>query len=151
MQIDELRITKVREYLIGIINEIVDNPEYSINAYMLANEPNNYSLDKIPTENVVVEKWITGKEFHKDVYSFRSRMNYSQETITNLENVGFYEIFEAIIKSNNEQGILPNIEGIRKIECLNSGSMTNAETNTAEFDIQIQIEYEYLGMIVPSL
>ena len=43
---------------------------------------------------------------------------------------------------NNEKGILPNIKGIQSIQCLNCGSMNNANTNTAEFDIQIQITYK---------
>jgi hypothetical protein len=36
---------------------------------------------------------------------------------------------------------LPDIEGIESIECLNAGTMVSANTNTAEFDIQIQIIY----------
>ena len=56
--------------------------------------------------------------------------------------MGFFEIFEKLISSNNEKGILPNIEGIQSIQCLNCASMTNANTNTAEFDIQLQIEYK---------
>ena len=43
---------------------------------------------------------------------------------------------------NNENGVLPQIEGIESIQCLNCGTMNNAEKNTAEFDIQIQITYE---------
>ena len=108
---------------------------------MLSNEPNNYSLDKIPTSSTV-EEWITGTKIYRDVYSFRSRVGYSQDTIENLINVGFFEIFEKLISSNNEKGILPNIEGIQSIQCLNCGSMNNANTNTAEFDIQIQITYK---------
>ena len=108
---------------------------------MLSNEPNNYSLDKIPTSSTV-ETWITGTKVCRDVYSFRSRVGYSQDTIENLINVGFFEIFEKLISSNNEKGILPNIEGIQSIQCLNCGSMNNANTNTAEFDIQIQITYK---------
>ena len=76
-----------------------------------------------------------------DVYSFRSRKLYSQDTINNLKNIGFFEQFENKIKSNNEEGILPNIDGIESIECLNCGTMNNADGNTAEFDIQIQITY----------
>ena len=45
------------------------------------------------------------------------------------------------IKSNNENGILPEIDGIEKIECLNCGTMKNAQANTSEFDIQLQITY----------
>ena len=138
---DELRITKLRTYLFSIIDTLLTDNKYQINANMLSNEPNNYSLDKIPTSSTV-EEWITGTRICRDVYSFRSRVGYSQDTIDNLINVGFFEIFEKIISSNNEEGILPEIKGIQSIQCLNCGSMNNANTNTAEFDIQIQITYK---------
>lgn len=141
MDVNETRIAKLRLYLFDIIDNIVTDTKYNINANMLSNDINNYSLDKIPTATIV-EEWITGEKICKDVFSFRSRMGYSQDTINNLTNIGFFEIFEAIIDSNNNEGILPDIEGIRNIKCLNCGSMNNATTNTAEFDIQIQIEYK---------
>ena len=141
VKVEDLRITKLRTYLLSIIDVLVTNKKYQINANMLSNEPNNYSLDKIPTSSTV-EEWITGTKICRDVYSFRSRVGYSQDTIENLINVGFFEIFEKLISSNNEKGILPNIEGIQSIQCLNCGSMTNANTNTAEFDIQLQITYK---------
>lgn len=141
VKVEDLRITKLRTYLLSIIDVLVTNKKYQINANMLSNEPNNYSLDKIPTSSTV-EEWITGTKICRDVYSFRSRVGYSQDTIENLINVGFFEIFEKLISSNNEKGILPDIEGIQSIQCLNCGSMNNANTNTAEFDIQLQIEYK---------
>lgn len=141
VKVEDLRITKLRTYLLLIIDVLVTNKKYQINANMLSNEPNNYSLDKIPTSSTV-EAWITGTKICRDVYSFRSRVGYSQDTIENLINVGFFEIFEKLISSNNEKGILPDIEGIQSIQCLNCGSMNNANTNTAEFDIQIQITYK---------
>lgn len=141
VKVEDLRITKLRTYLLSIIDVLVTNKKYQINANMLSNEPNNYSLDKIPASSTV-EEWITGTRICRDVYSFRSRVGYSQDTIDNLINVGFFEIFEKLISSNNEKGILPDIEGIQSIQCLNCGSMTNANTNTAEFDIQLQIEYK---------
>ncbi len=141
VKVEDLRITKLRTYLLSIIDVLVTNKKYQINANMLSNEPNNYSLDKIPTSSTV-EAWITGTKICRDVYSFRSRVGYSQDTIENLINVGFFEIFEKLISSNNEKGILPDIEGIQSIQCLNCGSMNNANTNTAEFDIQIQITYK---------
>ena len=144
VKVEDLRITKLRTYLLSIIDVLVTNKKYQINANMLSNEPNNYSLDRIPTPSTeeATEKWIIGTKICRDVYSFRSRVGYSQDTIENLINVGFFEIFEKLISSNNEKGILPNIEGIQSIQCLNCGSMNNANTNTAEFDIQIQITYK---------
>lgn len=140
MEYKDTRISKLRTYLFSIIDTLTTDKSYQINANMLDNDINNYSLDKIPTSSTV-EKWVNGVEIHRDVYSFRSRMAYSQDTINNLLNIGFFEKFESIIKSNNKKGILPNITGIQSIECLNCGTMNSADTNTAEFDIQLQITY----------
>ena len=140
IEVNNLRITKLREYLISVISEIKETYE-QINVGFLSNEINNYSLAKIPTSKVV-ENWIIGETVYKEIYSFRSRMNYSADVMDNLENIGFFEIFESKIKQKNINNELPNIEGIQSIECLNCGSMNNANTNTAEFDIQIQIEYK---------
>ena len=137
---EEYRISKLRLYLFTIIDALTSSNNSQINADMLSNDINNYSLDKIPTASTI-ERWITGDEIHRDVYSFRSRMAYSQDTINNLENIGFFEKFEKIIRNNNEAQILPDIDGIESIECLNCGTLINANTNSAEFDIQIQITY----------
>lgn len=138
---NDLRITKLREYLLNVIDTLLTDKTYQINANMLEANVNNYSLDKIPIEPQV-ETWITGDEIHRDVYSFRSRNNYSQDTLNNLLNVGFFEKFEKIIRANNKAGVLPEIAGIEEIKCLNCASMSNATTNTAEFDIQIEIDYK---------
>lgn len=140
MKIDNTRIDKLREYLCEVIVSITKNKNSKINADMLSKNVNNYSLDKIPTASVT-ERWITGVEKHRDVYSFRSRKEYSVNEINNLQNIGFFEIFEKTINSNNKKGILPKINGIESIECLNCGAMQRADTNTAIFDIQIQIIY----------
>ena len=140
MEIDNLRITKLRTYLFGIIEDL--NEQYKqINVNFLSDDINNYSLDRIPTDTEV-EQWIIGQIKHKDVYSFRSRMGYSPDVMSNISNIGFYEQLEQTIKENNENGILPDIEGIESIECLNSGTMvSNDDGKTAEFDIQVQITY----------
>ena len=133
------RISKLREYLFEIINTLTKNSNYQISADFLG-KVGDYSLDKIPTDTGV-ENWIIGIEKKKDVYSFRSRKSYSQDTLNNLKNIGFFEDFESIIKSNNDEGVLPDIEGIESIECLNCGTLNNVDGTQATFDIQIQITY----------
>lgn len=141
MEVNDLRISKLRNYLFEILNTLTTNSNYQINANMLSNKVGDYSLDKIPTDTEV-EKWITGIVKRRDVYSFRSRKSYSQDTINNLRNIGFFEDFESKIKSNNRKGVLPDINGIESIECLNCGTMiSNDDGKTATFDIQIQIIY----------
>lgn len=137
----DYRISKLREYLFSVIDGMTNNNKYQINANMLSNKIDDYSLDKIPTATEV-EGWVIGISKRKDVYSFRSRKEYSQDTINNLRNIGFFEEFEKIIKSNNDKGILPEIENIESIECLNCGTLiSNDDGNSAIFEIQIQITY----------
>lgn len=134
------RIAKLRDYLFDIINTLTSNRQYQINADMLSNKVDDFSLDKIPT-NPEAEKWIIGIAKKKDVYSFRSRKAYSQDTINNLNNIGFFEEFENIIKANNDEGILPQIDNIESIECLNCGTLLTTNGTSAIFNIQIQITY----------
>lgn len=136
------RISKLRDYLFEIINTLTTNRNYQINANFLSNKVDDYSLDKIPTESTV-EPYITGGGLYRDVYSFRSRKSYENGIVTNLKNMGFFEQFEKAIKTNNDEGNLPDIDGIESIVCLNPFTMVkNDDGKTATFDIQIQIEYE---------
>ena len=133
------RISELRNYLFEVINTLIEDRNYQINANFLG-DVGDFSLDKIPTASTV-QKWVIGKEIHRDVYSFRSRKFYSQDTITNLNNIGFFEDFEYAIKDNNKKGVLPNIENIESIECLNCGTVDSIDGSEATFDIQIQITY----------
>lgn len=139
MEVNDYRISKLRMYLFEIINTLTENRNYQISADFLGGI-DDFSLDKIPVQQEV-EKWVVGVEIHRDVYSFRSRKAYSQDTLNNLKNIGFFEEFENKIKSNNDEGILPDINNIESIECLNPGTLNSVDGNRATFDIQIQITY----------
>lgn len=139
MEIDNLRINKLRAYLMDVISEIVDSYK-QLNIDFLSKDAGNFSLDKIPMQKVI-ESWIVGSNLCQDTYSFRSRMNYSADVINNMKNIGFFETFEKKIYDRNKNRTLPDIDGIESIECLNCGSVNNANTNTAELDIQIRITY----------
>lgn len=141
VDVENTRIAKLGKYLETILEEL--NSKYKkINADFLGIDVNNYSLDKIPTTSIV-ERWITGYEIHRDVYSFRSRNPYSSNRLNNLKNIGFFEEFQKVINSNNDNGILPKIDNIESIECLNQGTFNYADKSmkTAVFDIQLQIIY----------
>ena len=141
IDVNNTRIAKLGKYLETILEEL--NSKYKkINADFLGIEVNNYSLDKIPTASEV-ETWLTGTKICRDVYSFRSRNPYSSDRLSNLKNIGFFESFQRIIISNNDEGILPNIDRIISIECLNQGTFNYADESmkTAVFDIQLQIVY----------
>lgn len=142
IDVGNTRIAKLGKYLETILEEL--NSKYKkINADFLGIEINNYSLDKIPTASTIEED-ITGTRICRDVYSFRSRNPYSSDRLNNLKNIGFFEEFESIIKSNNDEGILPEIDGIENIVCLNTGTLNYVDESlkAAVFDIQLQITYE---------
>ena len=141
IDVNNTRIAKLGEYLETILEEL--NSKYKkINADFLGIDVNNYSLDKIPTASEV-ETWLTGTKICRDVYSFRSRNAYSSDRLSNLKNIGFFETFQKVINSNNDNGILPDIDNIESIECLNQGTFNSADASgkTAVFDIQLQIIY----------
>lgn len=142
IDVENTRIAKLGEYLETIL-ETLNSKYKKINADFLGIEVNNYSLDKIPTASVV-EPYVAGGRLCRDVYSFRSRNPYSSERLSNLKNIGFFENFQRIIISNNDEGILLKIDRIISIECLNQGTLNYVDESmkTAVFDIQIQIEYE---------
>lgn len=142
IKVEQLRITKLKEYLLKVINEIAISRNFNVDA--LPKETETYSLDKIPTDSTI-DRWITGIEIHRDVFMLRSNRNYSYKEIDNLKNIGFFEIFEQKIFDNNSKGILPDIDRIESIECLDCGAIKSVETNTAEFGIQIQITYRIGG------
>ena len=141
IDVNNTRIAKLGKYLETILEEL-NNKYKKINADFLGIEVNNYSLDKIPTASEV-ETWLTGTKICRDVYSFRSRNAYSSDRLSNLKNIGFFEAFQKIINSNNDNGILPEIDNIESIECLNQGTFNSADASgkTAVFDIQLQIVY----------
>lgn len=141
INVEDTRIAKLGKYLETILEEL--NSKYKkINADFLGIDVNNYSLDKIPTASEV-ETWLTGTKVCRDVYSFKSRNPYSSDRLSNLKNIGFFETFQRKINSNNDEGILPEIDNIESIECLNQGTFNSADASgkTAVFDIQLQIVY----------
>lgn len=141
IDVNNTRIAKLGVYLETILEELNDKYR-KINADFLGIDVNNYSLDKIPTASEV-EIWLTGTKVCRDVYSFRSRNAYSSSRLSNLKNIGFFEEFQRKINSNNDNGVLPEIENIESIECLNQGTFNSADESgkTAVFDIQLQIVY----------
>lgn len=142
MNIEDSRVSKLRSYLFDVINNLTENRNYQINTNMLSNKIDDYSIDKIPVETETEPSWITGTKIKQEVYDFRTRKSYSQDTIVNLNNMGFFEQFENAIETNNDKGILPDIDGIESIECLSPFTINNSEDGkTATFDTQIKISY----------
>lgn len=136
MEEKEYRISKLREYLLNILKDIIEE----LNVSYLDSEIESYSLTRMPV-TPIIEKWIVPISKKKEVYNFVSRKVFSNDLKENLLNIGFFENFESRIIKNNKNKILPEIENIEKVECLNCGTIQSVTAETSIFSIQIQITY----------
>lgn len=111
-----------------------------INVDFLGEKPTEYVIEPIPTERVI-KKYVDGSTLNQYVFQFGSREYYSSDVIENMQKSEFYEQFENCINWHNREGILPDIEGIQSIECLNVGAIQDANIDKAKYSIQMRITY----------
>ena len=135
-----MRATKLIEYLYDIVCDIINDENFEIKADFLEQDINSYSIDRLPLSRVE-NRWVYIGKICQDTYTFRSRFKYTSDQADQLDNIGFWETFEKTIEDKNNDRDLPDIDGIEKIECLDSGSVAYAENNTCEMNIQIKITY----------
>ena len=130
-------IEEIRKYLIG--QNIIDKKN-RINVEFLSEKPTEFSIEKVST-NPIIEKYIDGSSYRQFQFQLVSCNEYSAELAQNIANSEFYENFYNTIEEKNKQKLLPNIEGIDTIECLDNGAMINANENTARYSILMRIKY----------
>lgn len=130
-------ISKIRQYFfdLGIIDE-----NSNINVDFLSNEPIEYVIEPIPVEPVI-RQYADGSSLRQFVFQFGSREYFGADVIQNMKNTEFYEDFSELIEDNNKKGVLPKINGIQSIECLNNGTINEDNTDNAKYVIQMRITY----------
>lgn len=130
-------ISKIRQYFfdLGIIDE-----NSNINVDFLSNEPIEYVIEPIPIEPIL-RQYADGSSLRQFVFQFGSREYFGADVIQNMKNTEFYEDFSALIEDNNKKGVLPKINGIQSIECLNNGTINEDNTDNAKYVIQMRITY----------
>lgn len=132
------RIEKIRQYLID--NNIIDE-NYRINVDFLGENPTEFAIVPIPIDPIL-EKYVDGSSLRQYQFQLISCNDYGADVLQNMSNSKFYEDLYDLIELNNSKGILPDINGIESIECLNNGAILDATTNTARYSIQMKITYE---------
>ena len=130
-------ISKIRQYFfdLGIIDE-----NSNINVDFLSNKPIEYVIEPIPMEPVI-RQYADGSSLRQFVFQFGSREYFGADVIQNMRNTEFYEDFSELIEDNNRKGVLPKINGIQSIECLNNGTINEDNTDNAKYVIQMRITY----------
>ena len=112
----------------------------------LSDTPQEFSIDEVP-EDVVIKKYI-GMSIRQKTFYLTSRETYSQDQRENIEKSDFYERFSGWIEEQNRTHNLPVLTGqdtAQKIKCLTSGYLYSATENTAQYQIQLRLEYIHKG------
>lgn len=128
-------INAIREYIATCpyLHEGKIGIDYLENEIAYSIEPTPIS----PTDTQFIDD--TGiKQFG---FILASRESYGQETIQNIINAEFYELFSNWIEENNLGGFLPYIDGIESIECLSTGYAFQTGIDTARYQIPLKITY----------
>lgn len=132
-----MMIEKIRRYFIE--NNIIDENS-RINVDFLGENPTEFSIEKIPVDPIL-EPYIDGGSYRQFQFQLVSCEHYGADVLQNMANSEFYENLYDLIEENNRNGILPNIDGIDSIKCLNNGGVDVTDINTARYSIQMRITY----------
>lgn len=130
----------VREY-------IMDFPELKDGCLLIdfmGDNPVEYTIETVPCEPIV-KKYTDGSTIRQYEFIFASREYFSEDVITNIENLGFYQKFEEWINERNEKGILPDLGDERTpvgIEVLTQGYAFAVDSDTARYQIHLRLTYE---------
>jgi hypothetical protein len=131
-------VEKLKDYF---LNHVQLASEFkNILVDFLGEEATTYTIEPIPVETIITP-YTDGGSLRQFTFQFGSREYYDDGVAQNIDNLGFYERFQEEIEENNKRHILPDIEGIQKIECTTGGVLDGAESGTAKYVIQMKIEY----------
>lgn len=130
-------IETIRQYFID--NNIIDE-DSRINVDFLGEEPTEFALEPLPVEPIL-ERYINGDSLRQFQFQLLSCNDYGADVMQNISNSTYYEKLYDLIEKNNKSKVLPDINGIVSIECLNNGAILDAGTNTARYSIQMRITY----------
>lgn len=131
-------VDKLRQYFIE--HTTLEEGFKSILADFLGDDATDYTIETIPIEPIL-RQYADGSYLGQLTFQFGSREFYDDSNNQNIDNLGFYERFQQEIESNNNNGILPEIDGIQSIECLSNGTIQDIENKTAKYIIQMRITY----------
>ena len=126
---------------------IMDFPELKEGCLLIdfmGDEPVEYVIETVPCEPIV-KKYTDGSSMRQYEFIFASREYFSEDVITIIDNLGFYQKFEEWINERNENGILPDLGDEREpvaIEVLTQGYAFAVDSNTARYQIHLRLTYE---------
>ena len=131
-------VEKLKDYF---LNHVTLAEEFkNILADFLGEDATDYTIETVPLDPIL-KQYADGSYLGQLTFQFGSREYYDDSNSQNIENLDFYERFQAEIEDNNKKHILPDIEGIQSIECLSNGTIDGVQKGTAKYIIQMRITY----------
>lgn len=131
-------INKLRQYFIENFDML--NPQGAVGIDYLGAEPVSYSI-----ESGIGDPWITqyvdGGGIKQYNFLLTSREWFGSDAVDNAENLIFYDYLNNKIEFNNNNNIVPNIDGAVKIEVLTNGYLFSNESDSAKYQVQLRFIY----------
>ncbi|MCL2354613.1 MAG: hypothetical protein FWC68_01765 [Oscillospiraceae bacterium] len=131
--------TQIRKYLDGasVFEDGLIKQKYLSDE--LGN-PCEYSIDPVP-ENPIVANHVDGNLLRQFVFNIATKDSYSKEKIRNMLSTTFgQELIDWIIEQNQDE-VLPDIDGIEAIEPLLTAHSVETSEEMAKCQIQARIVY----------
>lgn len=137
MQEDEVIVEKIIEYF---ENQFKIN---NINCDFLSDKIKSFSIEPT-TCKPIVDEFLDGSYRAQFTFAFASRVSYSMDKMGNILNNSFGQKVTKLIKENDHNRILPDINGIETIEVTGTPFAYQTSINTARYQINMKIIY-YVG------
>ena len=137
MQEDEVIVEKIIDYF---------EKQFEINGIncdFLSDKIKNFSIEPT-TCKPIVEEFLDGSYRAQFTFAFASRVSYSMNKMDNILNNDFGQKVMRLIKENNQNGTLPDINGIETIEVTGTPFAYQTSMNTARYQINMKVIY-YVG------
>lgn len=108
----------------------------------LAKNNKSYSIEEVPC-TPSIKKYIDGSGIYQYIFIFSSREAYGADVLTNIDNLGFYELFSTWLEEQSELKNLPKLENgdALKIEALTNGYALEIDIDNARYQIQCKLTY----------
>ena len=119
------------------------DPNAKLHLDYLGLEPIEYAIYTEPTDPVV-KKYVDGAELRQHTFIFTTKNYMSEDYVTQLENIAFFDRFIQWIDLQSRKRLLPELEGNReaqRMEILTNGYLLANEGGQGQYQIQMRLIY----------
>lgn len=112
----------------------------------LSKDTDTASIETIPTQEPVIEKYLDGSSLNRLLFHFKARFNYADEVANNIANINFFENLSEWVEEQNNNDKLPTLgtkKYATKLRVLSNAYLfdTPETMDNAEYAIQFELEY----------